>query len=335
MSVKIKDIASKLNISVGTVSKGLNGASDISYELTQLILDTAIEMGYKPKKLLNEENKKLCIFITNMDYKSKNDFGYDIVLGFKKHAIRDNWKVYIEEVDHDFQIKNNYDTYMLSRGYSGSFFVGFALDDLWLQNLNKTVTPTVLLDNYIPRNFKVSYVGSDNLEAFDISIEYLKNLGHKKIAFFSANLDSMIATERYDAFLKAMKIHNIKVDKNLICFGHYAIDSAKYNIPKILKYNPTAILCGSDIMAYGTINVCKQLGFEVPDDISIVGFDDIDICKKSIPKITTIRQNRLEIGKCAYISLEGIMRNVSINKTTLRPKLMKRESTKKIKPPNL
>ncbi len=112
MVVKIKDIAEKLKISVGTVSKGLNGASDISYELTQLILDTAIEMGYKPKKMLNEDNKKLCIFITNMEYKSKNDFGYDIILGFKRHAIRDNWKVFIEEVTPDFQKENDYDKYM-------------------------------------------------------------------------------------------------------------------------------------------------------------------------------------------------------------------------------
>ncbi|WP_317366832.1 LacI family DNA-binding transcriptional regulator [uncultured Tyzzerella sp.] len=330
MVVKIKDIAEKLNISVGTVSKGLNGASDISYELTQLILDTAIEMGYKPKKMLNEDNKKLCIFITNMEYKSKNDFGYDIILGFKRHAIRDNWKVFIEEVTPDFQKENDYDKYMLSKGYNGAFFVGFALNDLWLKNLQKTKTPTVLLDNYISRNFNVGYVGTDNIEAFDISIEYLKKLGHSKIGFFSAFLDSMVANERYEAFFKAMSSHNLPVNENLISFGYYTIDSAKYTIPKILKHNPTAILCGSDVMAYGAIKACEELGIKVPNDISIIGFDDIDICKKSNPKITTIKQNRLEIGKCAYISLEGIMRNVFINKTTLRPNLVKRESTKKI-----
>ncbi|WP_250277636.1 LacI family DNA-binding transcriptional regulator [[Clostridium] colinum] len=330
MPVKIKDIAKKLNISVGTVSKGLNGASDISYDLTQLILDTAIEMGYKPKKMLNGNSKKLCIFITNMDYKSKNDFGYDIILGFKKCAIRDNWKVYIEEINHSFQEENNYDKYMLAKGYSGAFFVGFALDDLWLQNLSKTTTPTVLLDNYIPKNFNVSYVGTDNFEAFDILIDYLVSIGHSKIGFFSGFLDSMVSSERYDAFLKAMKNHNLNIDKNLICFGHYSIDSAEYHIPNIIKNNATAILCGSDLMAYGAIKVCEKMGINVPNDISIIGFDDIDICKKSTPKITTIKQNRLEIGKCAYISLEGIMRNVCINKTTLRPKLIKRNSVKKI-----
>lgn len=331
MSVKIKDIAKKLNISVGTVSKGLNGASDISYELTQLILDTAIEMGYKPKKMLNEENKKLCIFITNMDYKSKNDFGYDIILGFKRHAIRDNYKVYIEEVNHSFQKQNSYDKYMLYKGYNGAFFVGFALDDVWLQNLSKTSTPTVLLDNYIPKNFNVSYVGTDNFEAFDILIDYLVSIGHTKIGFFSAYLDSMVSSERYEAFLKSMKNNNLIVNEKLISFGYYGIESAKYHIPKILEENPTAILCGSDSMAYGAIKICEEMGLNVPEDISILGFDDIDLCKKCNPTITTIKQNRLEIGKCAYISLEGLMRNVCINKTTLRPKLIKRKSVKKLK----
>ncbi|MDE6182531.1 MAG: LacI family transcriptional regulator [Eubacteriales bacterium] len=326
----MRDIAEKLNVSIGTVSKGLNGATDISHELTQLILDTAIEMGYKPKKMLDKNNKKVCIFITNMEYKSKNDFGYDIVLGFKRHAIRENWKVNIEEINHQFQSKNSYDTYMLSKGYRGAFFIGFALDDLWLQNLQNTTTPTVLLDNYIPKNFNVSSVGTDNYEAFDILIDYLVSLGHHKIGFFSATLDSTVTSERYEAFLKAMKNHNLKIDKDLICFGHYNSDSAKYHIPNILKNKATAILCGSDLMAYGAIKVCNEMGLLVPEDVSIIGFDDIDICQKSNPKITTIKQNRLEIGKCAYIALEGIMRNVCISKTTLRPKLIKRKSAKKL-----
>lgn len=330
MSVKIKDIAEKLNVSIGTVSKGLNGATDISHELTQLILDTAIEMGYKPKKMLEKNNKKLCIFITNMEYKSKNDFGYDIILGFKRHAIRENWKVQIKEVNHQFQSENNYDTYMLSKGYNGAFFIGFALDDLWLQNLQNTTTPTVLLDNYILKNFYVSSVGTDNFEAFEILIDYLVHLGHSKIGFFSGILDSTVTSERYEAFIKAMEKHNLKIDKNRICFGHYTSDSAKYHIPNIIKNKATAILCDSDLMAYGAIEVCNEMGLSVPNDISIIGFDDIDICQKCSPKITTIKQNRLEIGKCAYIALEGIMRNVCISKTTLRPKLIKRESAKKL-----
>ena len=79
----IKDIANRLGVSVSTVSKGLNGASDISDELRQIVLDTAVEMGYSTKRSKKEENRKLCIFIENMSYQSIDEFGYDLVSGFK------------------------------------------------------------------------------------------------------------------------------------------------------------------------------------------------------------------------------------------------------------
>ena len=83
----IKDIANRLGVSVSTVSKGLNGASDISEELRQIVLDTAVEMGYSTKRSKKEENRKLCIFIENMSYQSIDEFGYDLVLGFKQNGM--------------------------------------------------------------------------------------------------------------------------------------------------------------------------------------------------------------------------------------------------------
>ena len=86
----IKDIANHLGVSISTVSKGLNGASDISEDLRQLVLATAVEMGYQTKKMKKDAYKKLCLFIKNMDYESPDDFGYDIILGFKQAAFRDH-----------------------------------------------------------------------------------------------------------------------------------------------------------------------------------------------------------------------------------------------------
>ena len=89
----IKDIANRLGISVGTVSKGLNGASDISEQLRQSVLDTAVEMGYTPKQMRAKDNRRLCIFIENMDYETPEQFGYDIILGFKQLAYRERCDV--------------------------------------------------------------------------------------------------------------------------------------------------------------------------------------------------------------------------------------------------
>ena len=84
----IKDIANRLGVSVSTVSKGMNGASDISDELRQLVLDTAVEMGYSSKRNKKIDNRKLCLLVENMDYEALDEFGYEIVLGFKQNAIK-------------------------------------------------------------------------------------------------------------------------------------------------------------------------------------------------------------------------------------------------------
>ena len=96
--VTIKDIANRLGISVSTVSKGLNGASDISEDLRQMVLDTAVEMGYQSKKMKKDENKKLCLFIENMEYETANQFGYEIILGFRQAAFRNGWSVSVVPV---------------------------------------------------------------------------------------------------------------------------------------------------------------------------------------------------------------------------------------------
>ena len=103
----IKEIADRLGVSISTVSKGLNGAADVSIELRQTILDTAVEMGYVTKRMKKEEHRKLCLFIENMKYEAAGDFGYDIVLGFRQAAFRDNWRVEVLPVTPGFRRRKN------------------------------------------------------------------------------------------------------------------------------------------------------------------------------------------------------------------------------------
>ena len=112
----IKDIANRLGVSVSTVSKGMNGASDISDELRQLVLDTAVEMGYSSKRNKKIDNRKLCLLVENMDYEALDEFGYEIVLGFKQNAIKHKWDVDVIPVNPSIQMEEKYDTYLLKRG---------------------------------------------------------------------------------------------------------------------------------------------------------------------------------------------------------------------------
>ncbi len=323
----IKDIASRLGISVSTVSKGLNGASDISEELRQTVLDTAVEMGYTTKRMKKEEHKKLCIFIENMDFETANQFGYEIVLGFKQAAYRDNWEVAVTPITPAFQTSEKYDTYMLKNGFSGAFLVGFALHDDWMSQLSATNIPTVLFDNYIRRNPAVGSVETDNFEGIDMGIDHLVSLGHKKIAFLNGSLNSMVSDQRQQAFLDSMHSHNLPVSEELTAYGYYVADSAKYHVPNFLAAGATAIMCGNDLIASGVISECKKRGYSVPEDISVIGFDDLPISAHLTPPLTTIKQDRVELGKSGYYTLSSLLNKVSISKTILRAQFIRRKST--------
>ncbi len=327
----IKDIANKLGVSVSTVSKGLNNASDISESLRQTVLDTAVEMGYTTKKMKKEENKKLCVFIENMDYETNNQFGYEIILGFKQAAYRDNWDVTVIPINPTFQMQEKYDTYMLKNGYSGAFLLGFALQDNWMSQLSNTTIPTVLFDNYIKKNPNVGYVGTDSLEGIDMAIDHLVSLGHEKIAFLNGSPNSMVSEQRMQAYIESLASHNLVYNEKLSAYGYYVAESAKYHVPSFLAEGATAILCGNDLIASGVITECMLRGFHVPEDISVVGFDDLPISAHLDPPLSTIRQDRIELGKCGFFALNGLINHVSISRTMLRAQYIERASTAFVK----
>ncbi len=327
----IKDIAGKLGIAVSTVSKGLNGASDISDEMRQLVLDTAVEMGYASKKMKSKGTRKVCILIENMDYENIDQFGYEIIVGFKLSAARRHWDVTVVPSNLNMQTAEKFDTYMLKNGYSGAFLLGFTLHDDWVKQLNKTTVPTVLLDNFIERNNHVGYVGTDNYEGIDLAVDHLKSLGHSKIAFLNGSKNSMVSNQRYQAFVDSMSKHNLLVREDLIEYGYYVPDCAKYHVPTFLKNGATAIICASDLIATGVIAEVTKHGLKVPEDISVIGFDDLPIASQLTPSLTTIRQDRIDLGKSAFLLLDGLIHGVTISKLLLRAKFIKRESTSKCK----
>lgn len=327
----IKDIAEKLGVAVSTVSKGLNGAGDISNDMRQLVLDTAVEMGYSPKKMKSKDSRKVCIFIENMDYESIDQFGYEIIEGFKRSAVRSHWEVSVIPTNLNLQTAEKYDTYMLKNGFSGAFLLGFSLHDDWTKQLYKTTVPTVLLDNYISCNTHVGYVGTDSYEGISLAVGHLVKLGHTRIAFLNGSKNSMVSNERHKAFLQNMQDNNLSHDESLIEYGYYVPDCAKYHVPAFIKNGATAIICASDLIASGVIAEVNKQGLRVPDDMSVIGYDDLPISAQLDPPLTTIRQERIDLGKSAFLLLDGLMHNVTVSKMLLRARFIERNSTKALK----
>ena len=323
----IKDIAERLGISVSTVSKGLNGASDISESLRQEVLDTAVELGYTTKQMRGKVPRKLCIFVENMEYESSDQFGYDIILGFRQRAARENYEVTVIPVTPALQSTEKYDTYMLKNGFVGAFLLGFALQDEWMTQLKSTNIPTVLLDNYIKKNPAVSYIGTDSFEGIDDAIAHLMGLGHSRIGLINGSRNSMISEQRRQAYIDSMTARNLPFSEDTMPYGYFVPEAAKPHVDKLLSMGITAILCGDDLIASGAVTELALRGLRVPEDISIIGFDDIPMAAKLNPPLTTIRQDRIELGKCGFFTLHSLINHVSIGRTLLRPQLIVRNST--------
>ena len=322
----INDIAEKLGISKSTVSKGLNNARDVSEEMRKKILETAVELGYVNRRQ-QKERKALCILVENMDFQTPNQFGHDIILGFKQMAEPEGWTVDIIPIDMEFQRGTPYGVFIMEHGYQASFILGLTLLDPWIHELRTSRVPTVLYDNYVKENPCIASVGCDSQEGFELAVKHLTSLGHKKIGLISGPLESYILKARYNAYLNAMDKFNLEINENYIGLGYFVNDSTRKYIPKLLNEGVTAILFSHDVRAISAITECKDRGIRIPEDVSIVGFDDLPMTTYTLPSLTTIRQNRIGIGKCGYYALSCLLNQVSIGSILLRATLIVRNST--------
>lgn len=329
--ITIKDIAKKLGISISTVSKGLNGASDISEDMRQLVLDTALEMGYISRNKKSTTTHKVSILVENMDYENINQFGYEIIMGFRLAAAEHHYDVSVIPMDLYLQSKLTYDNLMIQNGFSGAFILGFELEDEYLKQLHKTKIPTVLFDNYIT-NKNVGYIGTDNRAGIFSLIKHLHEQGHRKLALLNGFKYSFVTTLRYEAYLQAMKEYQLTVEDDLIGFGTFEPETAKDFVSGFLEKGATAIICASDLIASGVINELHRLGKRVPEDISVTGFDDLPIAKYLAPPLTTIRQERFTLGKSAFTLLDNLINHTPISTLLIQSELIVRESVAPITP---
>lgn len=322
----INDIASRLGVSKSTVSKALNHADDVSETLRKKVLETAVEMGYEKNRVRKNEAQKLCIIIENMDYKNPTDFGHDLVLGFEQMAIPAGWEVDKIAITAEYQKQTSYDTFMLGNHYTGCFILGFSLPDPWMEELKTSRTPAVLYDNYIPQNPLVAYVGVDSREGYHMAVEHLKCLGHTRIGYLGGGMESFISKERYLAYLHAMEKYGLKTDEGLTGHSYHISECVRQYLPVLLKNHVTAILCEHDQLANAVMVHCMELGCRVPEDISIVGFDDAAFSAYTTPPLTTIRQDQNALGRCGYYALTSLLNQTHIGTLLLRAEFIERRS---------
>ena len=321
----LEDIARKVGVSKSTVSKALNGAGDVSESMRRMVLEAAVELGYSRLRR-SDDTPKLAVFITNMDYAQKEDFGYDIIVGFRKMAEPDGYLAQIIPLTIAMEQSNRYEEYMMEHNYRGALFLGLSLDHPWLEEFRTCRIPTVLYDNRIIGNPHVTYVGADNQEGMYAAIRYLAQLGHRKIGYLGSALGAYIYQQRYKAFFDALRDLGLSSSEELAGVSYDVEDCIRDHLPRILDMGCTAIMCSHDVLARRVMESCFRRGLRVPEDISIIGFDDLPFCQKTQPPLTTVRQNRTELGKSAYCALNSQIEGVPLSTFLLHTELIQRGS---------
>lgn len=321
----LDDIAQELGISKSTVSKALNGAKDVSKRMQQTVLEKAVELGYS-RMNRSTAAPRIAIFILNMDYQQPEDFGYDIVVGFRKAAEPVGYQVEIVPLNQQMQKDYRYDTYMMQENFCGALFLGMSLLDPWIQEFKTCKTPTVLYDNHVSGNPSITSVGVDIVESIEMAVSYLLSLGHKKIGYLSSALEAYVYQQRYQAFIQVMRSKGLVADESVMGNSFHVSVCLAEHMPRLIQNGCTAIICSHDILAHSTMFHCYELGLRIPDDISIMGYDDIPLCRYTTPPLTTIRQNRSALGKSAFYALSSQLNGVSLSSHMLHAELIRRGS---------
>lgn len=306
-TVRMADIAEKLNISIVTVSKALNGKDGVSDSLRNKIIETAEKMGYKPSQSVSDKNDSLVIGILNSYlYLQKGSSFYWSLYErlLKQLTCSDNLGI-LEVISESAQTNCSTPKLVRNNHVDGLIVMG-PFSDEYIRMLSSLKIPMVMLDSYNAK-YNFDTVISDGYYGMYIMTEHLIRQGHRKIAFVGTVGETSSITDRFYGYCKAMTEAGIKVTEDMVIPDRSDIGKIELHIPSETIKSFTALACNCDYTAYETMKLITEQGFEVPNDISIVGFDNYILSEVTPVKITTYEVNQ---DKMAEISVNQICKRI-------------------------
>ncbi|TYP47889.1 LacI family DNA-binding transcriptional regulator [Thermosediminibacter litoriperuensis] len=337
----IYDIAKLAKTSTATVSRVLsNSGYPVKEELRQRVLEAAKKLNYTPnllgRQLKTKETRDIAVIIPNIS----NPFYPSIVLGVEDAAREKGYNVLLCDSYRNPQLEIAYLNSMAKKQVRGIIISSISQNQRFLKELVSRGFNIVAFDQNV--TFPCNRISFDYVKGGFLATEHLIKLGHKKIAFISAPLTRASRKGVFEGYLKALKHYKLDVNKELILINDkeqeinneiYEYENGIELVKRFLKIKdmPTAIFAVNDMTAIGVIQGLKSFGVKVPDDVSVVGFDNIFISEMIEPPLTTIEQPKYEMGKLAATLLidrlqnEGDKKYIEIN---MSPTLIIRKSTK-------
>jgi len=330
--INLKEVAKLSNTSITTVSRVINNSGYVKMETRKRIEETIKTLGYKPLERSGgvKAAKTFGLIVPNIEnpfYGKMANYLSSIANSFNYNLLLINIKCIDENKDEVLiDLLNNRVNGLIYASSYRSLEIAHLAQDKGI--------PVVVLDREIKTDKITSVSVNNNYGAF-IATEHLIKLGHKNIAYIGASENMEISTKRKTGYLRALETENITIDERNICYGNYTMQSGFECAEMLLKDNQeiTAVLAVNDLMAIGVINYLHKSGRKVPEDVSVLGFDNIELAGSITPSLTTVEY---PIERMSEVVIELLLRQIndignSVEALTLFPKLVVRESTGSVK----
>lgn len=319
MASTIKDVAKKANVSIATVSRILNDQPGYSLKTKKKVLQVIEELGYHPnavaRGLINKKTHTIGVLFPYLS----GSLVTDLLRGIEKAASAHDSSVIVCHTESDAEKTMKYLQLLAEKRVDGIIYTSEVLHEDHFEFIEKIKVPLVLLST--KSEMQIPYVKVDDFQAAYSATEYLIQNGHQSIGMISGRKEDIIAGKpRIDGFIKALQNNNLHVDDdNIILTGGFSFIDGQTGLVKLLNQKPdiTAIFAASDEIAVGAISAAYQLGLKVPDDLSIIGYDNINLATMSVPPLTTIHQPFIEMGEIAGNMLMDMMENEQIPKSRI------------------
>lgn len=300
----IREIAKRARVSTATVSRTINRIPTVDPQLAKRVWQVVEELGYYPntqaRALVSGRTRIFGLIVSEIT----NPFFPEIVQAFEDTAVAHGYEILLTSTIHDPKRMEGAVRRMLERRVEGVAILTFGMEESLLDSLRFRKVPLVFVDvgPSLPRvsNIKINYQ-----HGISQAVQHLAELDHERISFVSGPLSLKSAVIRKTAFIGAMKEVGLGVDPNLLIEGDHTMEGGMVSLEKLLKGSsmPTAVMCSNDVTAIGVMRQAYERGISVPQQLSVVGFDDLHLAQFMIPPLTTVRMSQSEIARLAFKAL--------------------------------
>lgn len=323
-SITAKDVAQRAEVSVGTVSRVFNNHSNVSEEIRQRVLRVAADLGYmrpggQPIQASARALKEVCFLYCHKGETlplTLNPYWAPIFYGVEREARLANIKLTyrtLDEEEQTGQTARQLTAFLLDMRPGGLLLVGPAELET-VRAFQATGLPLVLVDHYLPDlDVPVDAVLGDNFQGTRLAMDYLLALGHRRIAFLGGVTQPgprpvytiYSVQQRWASYCMTLLDHGLPIDYTLVEPGELNAESAYAACQRLLARGVefTALMCADDITAIGALKALREAGLRVPEDVSLIGFDDIELAQHVTPPLTTIHLSADQLGATALRTL--------------------------------